>query len=86
MDAGMRSKPLSNRTTGVAGEVVVDQVEVTDRVRGVDGIEQLEEAGGIPGGAVKVSACPWHGRKDGADILYGTELPSPIWLAASWRA
>jgi hypothetical protein len=43
MDSGMLAQPLRNRATGVAGEAVGDEVELADRVRCVDGIEQLEE-------------------------------------------
>src|SRR5919202_3326788 len=49
MEAGMLAQPLPDRATGVAGQVVVDQIELPLRVRSIDGVKELEEACGITG-------------------------------------
>lgn len=51
MHPGMLSEPLPDRTTGVAGEIVVDQVEISIRVRGVNRVEELLEPGRVAGGS-----------------------------------
>ena len=44
LDAGMGFQPLPDGTTGVAGEVVGNQVEVPARIRAVQRLEQLQIA------------------------------------------
>lgn len=73
MDARMRSQPLLDRAAGVTGEIVVDQVEVADRVRCVNGIEELQEAGRIPGRGGEGERLPVAGTQGPIDPdLVGT--------------
>jgi hypothetical protein len=47
LDPGMSIQPLPDRTTGVAGEVVGNQREISVRVGPVQRLEQIEIAAGI---------------------------------------
>lgn len=61
MDAGMGSKPLSDRATRVTGEIVVDEVEVACGIRGIDGLYEFEEAGRIAGRGGEGECLPIRG-------------------------
>ena len=49
LDPGMQFQPVPDRTAGVAGQVVRNQVEIAPRIGLVERLEQLEVAGGITG-------------------------------------
>ena len=72
MDTGMGGEPLPDGTTGVAGQVVVDEVEVTDRIRSIDGLQELEEAGRVAGGRGEGERLPITGTQ-------GTVDPDLVW-------
>jgi hypothetical protein len=44
LDARMRHQPVANGTTGMAGQVVGDQVEIALWIRLVEGLQQLQRA------------------------------------------
>ena len=67
MEAGMLTQPVPNRAAGVAGEIVVDQVEVTLRVRHLDGLKELEEACSIAGGRGEGERLPIAGTESTVD-------------------
>lgn len=49
LDAGMCGQPVADGTAGVAGEIVVDQVEVPLRVRRVEIREEAQKPCRVPG-------------------------------------
>ena len=49
MDLGMLGQPVSYQAAGVAGEIVVDEVEPPVRVRLVDVLEEAQEARSVTG-------------------------------------
>src|SRR5947209_7423670 len=67
MDAGMLGEPLTNRAAGVTGEIVVDEVEVTHRVRRIDGVQELEEACGVPRWCGEGERLPCRGTQGAVD-------------------
>jgi hypothetical protein len=93
MDAGMRGQPFPNWATGVAGEVVVDEVELALRVRGVDGLKKLEEACGIAGRCGEGERLPIIGTQGAVDphlvgttaVIQGSLNPMPIRRPAGSR-
>jgi len=76
MHAGMLTQPLTDWPAGVTGEVVVDQVEVALGIGGVDGVEELLEAGRIAGGSGEGEDLPIT-RTQGAihpDLIRSTPI------------
>jgi hypothetical protein len=66
LDAGMNVEPLPDGSTGVAGEIVGNQVEVSARVRAVHGLKERQIATGVArkSGLGQRLASAWPSRTE----------------------